>query len=213
MTDLAIRLTFCYTEVQEIIEQFSNNSEGCVVYEHEKDDEVSRTHVHMYLHKCKVSTDTLKNYIRRKKGQVEKTDWSFKTAESDPTKYITYMSKGVLTPVYFHGYLEAYIDECKRRWVDPTVSKVKLSNGKLVKEIDDSSNISKRQLVEEMVANIGDSECDTRVILDGIRKVLIQHRIVVGMYKVMDYYDSYIMYSQKQKWIEMIASKIDKRNS
>ena len=124
------------------------------------------------------------------------------------------MSKGVLDAVYLVGYTEEYIKECRLKWVIPRVDvKYNKDTGKYTKEIDDSANISKRKLVEEMVAHIGDSECDTRVILDGIRKVLIQHRIVVGMYKVMDYYDSYLMYSQKTRWIEMIASKIDKRNS
>lgn len=213
MTSYAIRLTFPYTEVQAIIEQFAKSSEGIVVYEHAADAEVSRTHVHMLILRCTVSTDTLKNYIKRVKGRVDKNDWSFKTADSDTEKYITYMSKGVLDPVYVYDITTEYIDECKRKWIDPTVSRVKLANGKLVKEVDDSSNVSKRQLVEEMVATIGDSESCTRIILDGIRKVLIQHRIVVGMYKVMDYYDAYMMYSQKDRWIDMIACKIEKRNS
>lgn len=211
MTSYAIRLTFCYTEVQEVIEQFGNASEGIVVYEHEKDEEVSNTHIHMLLNKCTVSTDTLKNYVRRKKGVVDKTLWSFKTADSDVDKYVTYMSKGVLSPVYVKGYDAEYIASRKQAWTAPQ-TKVKLLNGKLVKEVDDSSNISKRQLVEEMVASIGTDECDTRIIIDGIRKVLVQHRIVVGMYKVMDYYDSYMMYGQKERWVNMVASRIEKRN-
>lgn len=213
MSSYAVRLTFPYSEVQGAIEQFAKASEGIVVYEHEADKEVSRTHIHLLLEKCSVGTDTLKNYVRKcKEVKIEKTDWSFKTASEDLGNYIKYMSKGVLESVYVKGYDMEYINECKSKWEDVSETRVKLANGKLVREVDDSANISKRQLVEEMVAHIGDSERDTRLILAGIRKVLIQHRIVVGMYKVMDYYDSYMMYGQKDNWIEMVAARIDKRN-
>lgn len=215
MSNYKVRLTFPYSEIQAVIEQFGEVSEGIVAYEHKADKEVSRTHVHLLLVGCKMSTDTLKNYVRRKIGSVDRNDWSFEKAEDTVEgyeKYITYMSKGNLDCLYSKGMTKEFIDACKVKWVDPTVSRVKVINGKFVKEVDDSSNISKRQLVEEMVAHIGDSECDTRVILDGIRKVLVQHRIVVGMYKVMDYYDAYLMYGQKDRWLNMVASKIEKRN-
>lgn len=216
MSNYKVRLTFPYSEIQAVIEQFGEVSEGIVAYEHKADKEVSRTHVHMLLVGCKMSTDTLKNYVRRKIGSVDRNDWSFERAEDTVEgyeKYITYMSKGNLDHSYSKGITDEFLVACRLKWVVPRVDvKYNKETGKYTKEVDDSANISKRKLVEEMVAHIGDSESDTRVILDGIRKVLVQHRIVIGMYKVMDYYDAYLMYGQKDRWLNMVASKIEKRN-
>lgn len=213
--DYAIRLTFEYDSIKDVIERIASSVESIVVYQHDKDDTVSRTHIHMLVVGCKHSTDTLKNWIKKHIGAVEKTDWSFKAAkkeESERLRYIAYMSKGRLDPLLVRGFTEEFIEKCKSSWVDPKEVRVNLKNGKLVKEIDEAANVSKRQLVEEMVAVIGSDYPSTRAILIGIRKVLIQHRCVVGMYKVMDYYDAYMMYAHKELWLDMLAERIEKRN-
>lgn len=213
--DYAIRLSFAYDSMKDVIERIAAAVEQLIVYQHDKDEKVSRTHIHLLAVGCKHSTDTLKNWIRKHIGAVEKTDWSFKAAERVEEaryRYITYMSKGRLDPLLVKGFSAEDIQRCKLAWVEPDTVRVRAVNGKLVKEIDEAANVSKRQLVEEMVAALSGQYCSTRDILIGIRKVLIQHKCVVGMYKVMDYYDAYMMYAHKEQWLDMLADKIDKRN-
>lgn len=205
----AIRVTVEYSKIMTAIDKMVLQSEKTVVYQHDADDEVSRTHVHLLLVNCKVSTDTLKNWIKKDIGQVNKSDWSFKSADTGYHKFITYMSKGTLVPVKVEGFELEEINRLKGEWIEPR--SVKAVNGKLVKEVDDAANISKRKLLEEMVAVIGDGVNDTRVVINGIRKVLVQHNIVIGLYKVMDYYDSYMMYANKETWLDNLAYKLDSR--
>lgn len=193
-----------------------NACDKLVIVEHPADEQVKRTHCHLLLVGCKVSTDTLKNWFKKVFGIVEKSDWSFKSADTNAeglTSYMTYCLKGKYHPKFNNLYEPDVIEELKRRWVDPAQARLKLQDGKLVKEVDEAKSISKRQIVEEIVAEVGDSPSNPRVVLSGIRKVLIRNKCVVGMWKVMDYYDSYLMYAQKDQWLDMIASKIEKRNS
>lgn len=84
-----------------------------VVYEH---TEASRPHIHMLLVGCSVSTDTLKNYIKKELGVISSRDWSFKTAKSDYDNYIKYMSKGYIEPCYNKGFEETYLTDCRLKW-------------------------------------------------------------------------------------------------
>lgn len=209
-------MTFDYESIKEVIEKLKDHSSAIVVYEHVADNEVSRTHIHGLVVDCKVSTDTIKNWIRKIKGAVDKNDWSFKTAAKSAEEqhgYIVYMTKGVLEPKFSYGYELDVLLDAKQKWVDPSLPRVKAKDGKLIKDVDESKGISKRKILEAIIAEIGEMECDTRTILAAIRKVLIRHNCVIGQYKVIDYYDSYMMYANKDRWINTIASRIDKRDS
>lgn len=213
---LAIRLTYAYDTIKEVIEKLKDHCSAIAVYEHQADEEVSRTHIHALVVDCKVSTDTIKNWVRKVIGAVDKNDWSFKTAAKNTEEqygFIVYMTKGVLEPVYSSGYDTALLDQAKSKWVDPKAISVKAKDGKLVKDIDESNTVSKRKILEAIIAEVGDTEYDTRTILAGIRKVLIRYNCVIGQYKVIDYYDAYMMYAQKDKWIDTVAFRIDKRDS
>lgn len=122
----AVRITRSNQECTNVWSRFSNVVERMVVYEH-KDG--ARVHVHLLLESCKVSTDTLKNYIKKEIGVVNSRDWSFKTAFKVPivvesqydmgfSEYIKYMSKGKYEPVYNKGYSEEFIKVCKELWED-----------------------------------------------------------------------------------------------
>lgn len=213
----AVRITRAFESFNDMAAvKLANACDKLVIVEHPADDQVKRTHCHMLLIGCKVSTDTLKNWFKKVFGNVDKSDWSFKTADSNAeglTQYMVYCLKGKYDPRFNNLFESSIIDELKSKWIDPAQARLKLQEGKLVKEIDESKSISKRQIVEEIVAEVGDSPSNPRVVLSGIRKVLIRNKCVVGMWKVMDYYDSYLMYAQKEQWLDMLASKIEKRNS
>lgn len=96
-----------------------NEGRAIVAYQHDADEEVSRTHIHAMLENVSQSKDTLKRWVVECLGQkVDRSDWAFSTLQN--RKFITYMSKGVLDPMIYAGITIDEINEWKAKWVMPT---------------------------------------------------------------------------------------------
>lgn len=211
MSNLAIRVSRSYDDISEWINGIE--CDKIVVFQHDADDEVSRTHVHMLVVKSKCKPDALKTRYKKKYGDIDKTDWSFKDASTDYNKYITYMTKGVLPPIYNQGFDPVEVLNLAHLWVEQKTKKttsVELQNGKLVRVVNESSKKTKREIIEQMRSRYQNSQ-STRDILKMIRTVLIENNEVIGMYKVIDYYDALLMYADKSAWLDLIESKINSR--
>lgn len=214
MPNYHVRISRSYEELKGFFE-----NEKCthmVVYEHDADEEVSRTHCHAWIKGC-ANSDTLKNHIRKLIGPVSKTDWYFTEKNKKYVEWtddvMTYLSKGVLEVKYVIGFTEAEIEEKKNKWIKiETKPKLFNEDGKLIieKEIKEKKKKTKRELIELMKARYVET-MDVDEVVKLIRKVLVQNDEVIGMYKVMDYYDSLIMYANKQKFIDMVTQKINSR--
>lgn len=224
-----IRISRSYDEVKDWIQNLKG--ESIIVYQHEADTEVSRTHVHLLLMVSGIKPDAMKARFKTLYGSIEKTDWMFAVSYKDKatgeqipitqetaSKCITYMSKGKLTPCYSVGYDPDIVLQLTQKWVEP-VKKLTTANGKFIRVTDDVAEKpkkTKRTLIEVMLDRGKDQDLDgqdTRKVLAMIRQVLIENNEVVGMWKVMEYYDAWMMYGQKDLWINMIATKIENRNS
>lgn len=225
--NLAIRISRSYDEIHEWVTGLKASS--IIAYQHDADDEVSRTHVHMLVIESGVKPDGLKARFKTLYGNIDKTDWSFASAFKDDgkvtpisvetsSKFITYMSKGELTPVYSQGYDPVEVLRLTQAWVKPT-KQLTVKNGKFVRQTDDvpeKPKKTRRTLVEIMIDRIKDEDVEydnTRGLLAIIRKVLIENNEVVGMWKVMDYHDAVLMYGNEGLWLSMIAKKIENRNN
>lgn len=114
--DIAFRITNSYIELVSFITKLEQVSEKLIIYEHE----ASRKHIHGLVLKCKISTDTMKNWIKKclNVKTYPKSDWSFKTADDEYSKYITYMSKGKLQPSYYKDFEVGYIEQCRTSWIN-----------------------------------------------------------------------------------------------
>jgi len=205
MTDYFVRVRMTWFLIQSACELISTKVDKMIVYEHTPESNEENVHVHMYLTNTQVSTDTLKNYIRRfTKVSVKGNDfWSFKTeyipygsTEKKPidTNCITYMAKGQLDPVYVKGFTQEEIDECKGRW-DPSIGVKKSKTSKLmyvVKETHKESKLRQNEMVDEIVKRLKDADDLTgQNILKTIRQVvIIENKTICGRYKVRDYYDT-----------------------
>ena len=120
---LFVRISFPFDRIKTALEKVSEQSTAMVVYEH--NDKVDNVHVHCLVVDPKISTDTMKNYIRKVVGKVEKTQWSFKKAED--FSCITYMSKGKLEPVYCVNVPVDEIARLKSLWVNKERSELRKS--------------------------------------------------------------------------------------
>lgn len=225
--NLAIRISRSYDEIKEWI--IGLKAKRCIAYQHDADDEVSRTHVHLLILESGVKPDGLKARFKTLYGNIDKTDWSFSSAykddgkvtaitEDSSSKFITYMSKGHLIPVHSSGYDPETLLQLTQLWVEP-VKKLTVKNGKFVRQTDDVPDKPKktrRTLIEIMLDRGKDQDIDpmdTKSVLRMIRSVLVENNEVIGMWKVMEYYDAWMMYGHGDEWINMISKKIESRNS
>lgn len=211
--NLQIRISRPYDDISQWI--LAEDCSQCVVYEHESDDEISRTHCHVWIKNVMCNTDTLKNHIRKVVGKVDKSDWAFmevnkKTKTPYNDTLITYMSKGKLLPKYVKGFIEEEIESFRLKWTQP--NPITTQDGMLVvkREIKDSKKKTKRELIQEMLETYL-PEMDTDEMIELIRKVLIRNNEVIGMYKVIDYYDSLLCYGNKERFVSMVVQKINSR--
>lgn len=225
--NLAIRVSRSYEEVAAWVQGLKGDK--VIVYQHDADDEVSRTHIHMLIINSGLKPDAMKARFKTLYGEIVKTDWSFSSgfkedgkvtpiSEDTSSKFITYMSKGHLTPVYNHGYDPVDLLRLTQEWKEPK-KMLSVKGGKFVRTTEDvpeKPKKTRRTLVEVMVDRGKDQDIgdwDTKGILMMIRQVLVENNEVVGMWKVMEYYDAYMMYACKDAWLNMIVKKIESRNS
>lgn len=110
---LAIRISKPYSELKTFFDKLDKVAVRHVWYQH---DVPNNIHIHGLVVGCSVSTDTLKNYIKKDVGNMKATEWSFKTAND--LGFITYMSKGTLAPVFNKGFPDDEIREYTSKWVD-----------------------------------------------------------------------------------------------
>lgn len=119
---IAIRLTIPWTDK---LTEFFSSLDRAVVYQHDADEEVARTHIHA-LAETSVSTDTLKNRLEKVIGyRLPKTDWAFtQKIKHNPVedRFITYMSKGKYEPKYLKGFTQEDCDNYKSLWVEKSPS-------------------------------------------------------------------------------------------
>lgn len=178
------RVTASYSEVSEAIQRIASKCQRIIVYEHNA--RVDNIHIHFLIEGNTVSTDTIKNYFKRNgfepgdKGQ----NWSFVGATDRGC--ITYMSKGILDPVFIQGYDDVDITECKESWIDRKKDKYQTKLKYVVRETRDQAKKRKNDLLDEMLSEIVSESDIVRVII----KVLNANNLMVGRYPVREYFDT-----------------------
>lgn len=191
MSDLFCRIRVPYQNVLGAVELIAKKCDKVVIYEHnERQDNI---HIHCYLQRCTVSTDTLKNYFKRSgfSGGDKGAGWSFKTATDNGC--VTYMTKGKLEPVFVQGYTEEEIQQLKSKWEDrePKKQQSQLVSY-VVKENPEQSKKRQWDMVQEIVKTFNEQPHKTgRELCRIIRQVVVvQNKTLLGRYKLRDYYDT-----------------------
>lgn len=201
----AIRVTRSCKELTGFFEKLDRVTDKFTIYQH---DVLDNVHIHGLLVNCSVSTDTLKNYIRKDVGNVKSTDWSFKTA--DDFNFITYMSKGTLDPVVNKGFTPEELEEYKSKWVTVEKKKRNMTQYKLKIENPTQAKIRQNELMEMVLQRCRESGANQpEQILEIIRQVVyIEHRTIVGRYKIRDYYDYVMGWYRPETWVQSMQKII-----
>jgi len=228
----AIRVSQSYADISGNIQLWADRSKRVLVVEHEADDEVATTHVHIALFDCQVQAEALKRmFINPGKGNGF---WSFKkwsdesheTLQAIPySKYLVYTFKGYLRESFSKEYSTAELELFRTHW---TVFKPAESHLRQTNLIDSQpkTKLTKHGIVSEVV-NLVLSEYPALTaeqrkaklqdltetqIYKLIRKVLIRENQALGLYKQIDLYDAFVMYHQKEKGLQEFLFILNKRS-
>lgn len=118
------RVSRPFKDLQAALQRIADKSERMVCYEHADNGE--NVHVHFLSVGPQISTDTMKNYIRKVVGDVKSTQWAFKKADNE--ECITYMTKGKLDASLIYNYTKEQLDAYKLKWVVPANHDKKVSD-------------------------------------------------------------------------------------
>lgn len=222
----AFRITSSYEEFSKNTEfpDLLNSCDRYVIYQHIPESNPDNIHIHglmvqpMHLKQGQLVPDDSKRIRARYFAKYYTKKYQLKVCDNEE-KYIVYMTKGIYDPsVWYnlphnksHGplYCETYFQYCKSLWVDPHQINLKLHDGKLVRELG-KSKLNKRELIDLMMAEYTKT-MTVEATVKIIRNILIKNNEVIGLYKVIDYYDSLLMYGNKSEFNALVSSKIYSR--
>ena len=221
-SNLAIRISRTYDSLVNLVPLLKAHTTKLVVYEHPEDEKVKRTHIHLLAWECNVSTDTIKNWVKKLLDEkaFPRTDWTFKTTYKGQDEqihpvdlaFISYMSKGKYEPRFVNNVDN--VGDYKNQWVDKKVAPVgkHLTQYKLVQENPAVAKKRKGDTVQAMIDRTT-KESSREDIIKVIREVLNEQKEVIGIYKVLDYYDTIIMRTRPNDFMTTIYGLLDKRKS
>lgn len=218
----APRISLPYNDMSGVIQVWSRYCDKMAVYEHEADKKVSTTHIHLIMLGCTYKTPEA---LKRKFFNItNRTDlsgnslWRWMPEDDDyqgepDVSFIKYMSKGSLEPKFLKNISQEECDYWKAKWEQFTApSKQTLLQTKDPKKLtkyDICQHVFNR--IKEQNPGIATENIPDELWFRSIRKVLIEHRQPLGLYKVVDIYDACIMYHDKSKFLTNCLQILEKR--
>lgn len=222
---LAIRVSKGFQDVPGFVAALAAQSKSLIIYQHEADDDVSRTHIHALCDSPSCSTDSMKNWIKKDLHVTAypKSDWAFTTVQSDKKtpvdiNYITYMSKGILDPMYNKGFTQADIDRLKSNWIEHPKVKEKAVLYKTIKEETPSQKKMRIwDMLEECVrrcrtykdTSMSHSLPPTQIVRVLYQVFTVENHCIIGRYKYRDYYDHIMMTVEPVSTIRDIVTQFE----
>lgn len=200
---LAFRVTRPFSVMEAPIKMFSDKCSKLIIYEH---TDSARPHIHGLMVDSQIGTDTMKNYIKKFLGKVEKTDWSFVTKDVNE-KFIVYMSKGKLAPSYVKGFTDEQIEAHKNAWVTRPDIRKQMKLTYVVKETPAERKMRQEDMINEIIKRVQDSDdkSDQFIIGTIYRVVAVENKNMLSRYKVRDYYDSVFARIDNYTWLKRMV--------
>lgn len=136
-TSFKFRLSISYEEAKSVIDTFFDGVQYIAVYQHDADEEVSRTHIHGFISgfRCKSPKTFRKDFSNAFMEFIKDIRHDYAVGEIGP-KPVEYCSKGRYDPVFIKGYDRAWIDYYKKTGYDGKKDRMKVVEGKIVIERD-----------------------------------------------------------------------------
>jgi len=120
---LAPRITMPYVDISGIFNDWATHCKQMIVYEHTADKNVNKTHCHVLIIDSGIKEEAFKRKFKKMYPAIDTTKgnafWKWASEYGTPDiKFITYMSKGCLSPKYVHNISNDDIEYHKSLWTD-----------------------------------------------------------------------------------------------
>jgi len=120
----AIRVTLPYADCSGILRIWSDRCKSFIAYQHDADEEVSKTHVHIGIVGSEVKHEALKRMWVDCPGKGNEfwswKEWQYEEVyDANKDKYLSYMTKGCLEPVFVKNFSEELVERSRQDWVEP----------------------------------------------------------------------------------------------
>jgi hypothetical protein len=228
MKNFAFRVTSSYDVTVEHLTPLYELCEKVAIYQHDADDEIERTHIHGLLIGCSKGEDTIRN--RFFKGKYQSADYELKTkyvvkegimqvkrTYDVDEKYIIYMSKGVLDPMFLKVFTKEETDAYKAQWKNHREKKEDPSERKKKKPINMFEAC--RQIVEdELKYKIDETQVrlpwrySQQEVVEAIIDWSNKNGKPVVAYKCRDYYDCILQQYDPKQYVGIVMNLIFKRD-
>jgi len=127
MNSYAPRISLSYDEVKLVIPAWEQVSEQIIIFQHDADHKVKRTHIHMLILGCKLKEEALKRKFYKaypaykEAGDKGNELWKWASKYGTPDlSFITYMSKGKLRSKYSKNISPETEESYREKWSEPT---------------------------------------------------------------------------------------------
>ena len=228
MKNFAFRVSSSYDETKEHLATLFELCEKVAIYQHDADEEISRTHIHGLLIGCTKGEDTIRN--RFFKGKYQSADYELKTRYEVKEglmqvkrkydvddKYIIYMSKGVLDPMFLKVFTKEETDAFKAQWKNHKEKKEDRSEVKKKKPLN---MMEACRLIVEDELNYKVDEAHVRLpwrysqreVVEAIIDWSNKNDRPVVAYKCRDYYDCILQQYDPQQYVGIVMNLIYKRD-
>jgi len=222
MPNYAPRVTLSFSDVSGVIRTWADSCKQVVVYEHEADDEVNSTHVHMILMDCEYKTpkslkDQFYKMIETTRKGNELWSWEHKDFPNPDLSFITYMSKGELEPIFVKDVEQRQIENFKKQWISKRNKKRDLTNlinveyvpVQVPEHLKKPTQKTKWELLGEMRAEVElwkDQHPNWMLTKTHRNKIVVKvlkdHKQVFGLYKAIDFSYALQMYEDEDSYVD-----------
>jgi len=227
MRNFAFRVSSSYDETKEHLAAMYDLCEKVAVYQHDADEEIKRTHIHGLLIGCSKSEDTLRN--RFFKGKYEPADHELKTKYDVKEgieqvkrkydvdeKYIIYMSKGVLDPMFLKVFTKEETDAYKAQWKNHKEKKEDTVEKKKKKPLNMMEAC--RLIVRDELKYLSETQVrlpwrySQQEVVEAIIDWSNKNDRPVVAYKCRDYYDCILQQYDPKQYVGIVMNLIYKRD-
>jgi len=162
MPNYAPRVAIPYADASGVLKLWADSCQQFIVYEHEADDKVKKTHLHLLMIGSSVKEEAFKRlYYKHIKDERKGNDlwsWHHKKHPNPDLSFIQYMSKGKLRPVFAKGISPDIVEEYRLKWSEPTTS---------------TSAVEKYDEYKEILKDLRERYTNGPITLDSVRSAVM----------------------------------------